>query len=216
MRSAAYYHASMNAIERRRLYSSIAASIFITGAVVYVVRDIGHIFPARINGAAVVTLVEPIQQGPTAVPNGRPVHSARAVDGDTLNIKFADSDERVYVRLIGVNTPESVDPRKSVQCFGKEASRYTATLMSTITSDTPAYVVMDSSQNEHDRYGRLLAYVYLPDGSLLNERIIADGYGFEYTYRTPYIFQTRFKAAERAARAAGSGLWATRACSGEL
>lgn len=186
------------------------------GAGVYLVWDIGRIFPARIHNATVAPVVEPIQQERTSVPGGRPVRNARAVDGDTLDIQFVDSAKREHVRLIGVNTPESVDPRKPVQCFGKEASAHTTQLVAAITADAPAYVVVDQSQGERDKYGRLLAYVYLPDGSLLNERIIADGYGFEYTYRTPYALQARFKTAEMAARAAGVGLWSAQACNGEL
>lgn len=131
---------------------------------------------------------------------------ARIVDGDTFIAERDGVQEKV--RLIGLDTPETVDPRKTVQCFGHEASARAKELL----TDTTVRLETDPSQDERDRYGRLLAYAYLPDGTLFNLQMIEEGYGHEYTYRIPYLFQTKFKAAERAAREGKRGLWADDAC----
>lgn len=131
---------------------------------------------------------------------------SRVVDGDTLKIKIGDSEDTV--RLIGINTPESVDPRTTVECFGKEASER----MKEIAEGKEVLIVKDSTQTERDKYHRLLAYVYLTDGTLLNQKMIEDGYAFEYTYNIPYEFQMEFKDAEKQAREKGLGLWDKSKC----
>lgn len=130
----------------------------------------------------------------------------RVVDGDTLDV--LNGGQEVRLRLIGINTPETVDPRKPVECFGLEASARAKVLLSgrSVRVDT------DSTQDHLDKYGRTLAYVTLPDGTSFNEEMIAEGYAHEYTYHYPYKYQTEFKAAERSAREAGRGLWAPGTC----
>jgi micrococcal nuclease len=122
----------------------------------------------------------------------------RAVDGDTLVL---DGGERV--RLIGVDTPETVDPRRPVQYFGKEASAFTHRMAQGRS------VRLEYDQDTRDRYGRTLAYVYLENGTFLNAEIIRQGYGHAYT-RFPFRYQAEFLALEREARAQGRGLWAAR------
>ena len=122
----------------------------------------------------------------------------RVVDGDTIVI---DGGEKV--RLIGVDTPETVDPRKPVQRFGHEASRFTLQLL------LDQRVKLQFDQRRVDRYGRTLAYVYLADGRLANEEIIRNGFGYAYTkYPFAQPMMERFRAAEREAREVGRGLWA--------
>ena len=91
----------------------------------------------------------------------------RVIDGDTIQL---DGGERV--RLIGVDTPEAVDPRRPVQYFGKEASAFTRRLAEGHT------VRLEYGDESFDRYQRTLAYVYLEDGTFLNAEIIRQGYGF--------------------------------------
>jgi micrococcal nuclease len=130
----------------------------------------------------------------------------RVVDGDTVVIKQGSANETV--RLIGLNTPETVDPRKAVQCFGKEASdKAKATL-----TGQRVRIELDPTQGLYDKYGRLLAYVWLEDGTLFNKYMISEGYGYEYTYNTPYKYQKDFKAAQKAAELAQKGLWAPGVC----
>ncbi len=133
------------------------------------------------------------------------------VDGDT--IKIIRNGTTTTVRLIGVDTPETVDPRKPQQCFGKEASTETKRLIS--ESGWEVRVVDDATQGEYDKYGRLLAYVYLHNGTLLDEYLVAKGYGREYTFKnSTYQFQKQFRRAQVNARAASLGLWSTQTCAG--
>ena len=125
----------------------------------------------------------------------------RVVDGDTVVVRNGDEEESV--RLIGIDTPETVHPNKSVECFGREAADY----MKQLLVDTRIILESDPSQGDRDRYGRLLRYLILPDGTNVNERMIRNGYAREYTYRTPYVYQSVFKNAENDAREHGRGLW---------
>lgn len=120
----------------------------------------------------------------------------RVVDGDTLVL---DGGERV--RLIGVNSPESVDPRRPVEYFGKEAAAFTRALAE------GRKVRLEYDLEKRDQYGRTLAYVYLEDGRMLNAEIIRQGYGQTYV-RFPFKYRDEFLALERQARAEGRGLWA--------
>lgn len=131
---------------------------------------------------------------------------SRVVDGDTIDVQ--KDGTIIRVRLIGLDTPETVDPRKPIQCFGAEASAEAHRILAgqTVRLET------DPSQDTHDKYGRLLAYAFLPDGSNVAEHLIADGFGHEYTYDMPYRYQKEFRAAEATARAAGRGLWASGTC----
>lgn len=131
---------------------------------------------------------------------------SRVVDGDTLEIVV--NGEKQKIRLIGVNTPETVDPRRPVQCFGKEASVFAEKLL----SGQLVRLETDSSQGDIDKYGRLLRYVYLSDGRLFNQELIASGYGIEYTYSKPYKYQIEFREAEVRARQDKLGLWADGVC----
>lgn len=130
----------------------------------------------------------------------------KVVDGDTLAVEMNRTS--VTLRLIGLDTPETVDPRKPVQCFGKEASSKAKELL----TGKIVRLEMDPSQGTLDKYGRTLAYVFLPDGALFNQYMIAEGYGHEYTYNLPYKYQSEFKAAEKQAREEKKGLWADDVC----
>jgi micrococcal nuclease len=138
---------------------------------------------------------------------------AKVVDGDTIDVVKVgnNSQDKIRLRLLGVNTPESVDPSRPLECFGKEASAYVANTI----RNSKVTLALDPSKPEQDKYGRVLAYVRLPDGQLLNQRIIEDGYGYEYTYhKERYQYQTEFKVAEARAKAAKLGLWSPSSCSG--
>ena len=110
--------------------------------------------------------------------------------------------------MIGLDTPETVDPRKPVQCFGRQASAQAKTIL----GGQSVYLETDPSQDTLDKYGRTLAYVWTASGRLFNLDMIADGYAFEYTYDLPYRYQADFKTAEDAARTQSRGLWSPGAC----
>jgi hypothetical protein len=114
------------------------------------------------------------------------------------------------LRLIGIDTPETVDPRKIVQCFGKEASDKAKSMRQNASVRLEA----DASQDERDKYSRLLRYVYLEDGTNYNKFMISEGYAHEYTYQLPYLHQKEFKAAEASARKDNRGLGSASTCGG--
>ncbi|NTU99441.1 YHYH domain-containing protein [Candidatus Falkowbacteria bacterium] len=131
----------------------------------------------------------------------------KVVDGDTVDVLIDGQTKRL--RLIGINTPETVDPRKPVECFGKEASANAKKLL----SGQEVSLEADDSQDSQDKYGRLLRYVRTKDGLFYNLEAIKQGYAYEYTYDIPYKYQKEFKAAQAEAQAAKVGLWADGACS---
>jgi len=131
-------------------------------------------------------------------------------DGDTLKINVEGKTETV--RLIGVDTPETVHPSKPVQCFGREASAKTKSLL----SGKSVYIETDSTQGTYDKYQRRLAYIFLEDGTNVAQLLIEEGYAHEYTYDGPYRYQEAFKAAEAAAKTNKRGLWADDACATEV
>jgi micrococcal nuclease len=133
----------------------------------------------------------------------------RVVDGDTVRVRSGSGEETL--RLIGLNTPETRDPRRGVECFGREASARAKELLEGQT----VFLEADSSQDERDRYGRLLRFVWMEDGRLFNLEMIAEGYAFEYTYERPYKYQAAFREVEAAARGAQLGLWSPQTCNGE-
>jgi micrococcal nuclease len=120
----------------------------------------------------------------------------RVIDGDTILVEGVGR-----VRLIGVDTPETVDPRRPVQVFGKEASAFTTALA------LDRVVRLEFDVTRTDRFNRTLAYVYLPDGAFLNAEIVRQGYGHAYT-SFPFRYLEDFRALEREARDAGRGLLA--------
>lgn len=124
----------------------------------------------------------------------------RVIDGDTIVVK---KDEQEYrVRMIGIDTPESVHPNKPVEYFGIEASNKLKELIENKNVELKA----DVTQDDVDRYGRLLRYVYLDDVDI-NLEMIKQGYAFEYTYRVPYEKQEEYREAESNARLNNLGLW---------
>ncbi|WP_157603227.1 thermonuclease family protein [Rathayibacter sp. Leaf299] len=147
-----------------------------------------------------------------ALPDGVPDTAQaavvdRVVDGDTVRV-LTDAGEELTVRLIGVDTPETVDPGEPVQCYGPEASAFTA---QTLPEDSNVFLERDPSQGDVDRYGRTLAYLWhvdtLDGAQLLNYELVAGGYAREYTYDTDYRYQRQLRTAQDTARSARAGLW---------
>ena len=119
----------------------------------------------------------------------------RVVDGDTIIVQ-----EVGRVRLIGVDTPETVNPRRPVECFGREASAFAKRMLE------GQRVRLEYDQDRTDRYGRTLAYVYLPNGAFVNAELVRQGYGHAYT-RFPFRYLDDFRRYERDARQRQRGLW---------
>jgi len=124
----------------------------------------------------------------------------KVVDGDTFWV--ADGSEKgLKIRLIGVNTPETVHPQKPVEYYGREASDYVKSIL------TGSKVKLQFDVNRTDRYGRTLAYVYLKDGTFLNADLIIKGYGQAMTVPPNVKYSEKFVELERKAREEKVGLW---------
>jgi len=146
----------------------------------------------------------------TVVSTAKTYYSVqKVIDGDTLSV--AMNGEIVTIRLIGIDTPETVHPSKPVECFGKEATNKAKAIL----AGTMVYLEQDPSQGTYDKYGRLLAYVFLSDGTNFNQMMIEKGYGYEYTYNLSYIYQAKFQSAEQEAKTYQRGLWAPGVCEEE-
>ena len=121
------------------------------------------------------------------------------LDGDTVIVAFADGSTDT-VRILGVDTPETHHPRKPVQCFGPEASAYTAARL------TGRLVRLEDDVEERDIYGRRLAYVIL-DGRRFDDELLRRGYGRLLVIAPNRAHSRAMLAAELDARRHGRGLW---------
>lgn len=132
----------------------------------------------------------------------------RVVDGDTVIVDL--DGERERVRLIGVDTPESVKPGSPVECFGREASDF---LKKELSSQKYLYLEFDEEAGRRDRNGRILAHLFNTQAQNINHKIIEQGYGYEYTYRgQKYLHKQEYKEAQKEADKNKRGLWADGAC----
>ncbi|MYC97323.1 MAG: thermonuclease family protein [Caldilineaceae bacterium SB0661_bin_32] len=124
----------------------------------------------------------------------------RVADGDTLTVQF-DSGEEETIRLLDVDTPETVHPNRPEECFGAQASDFTKTLMG-----QRVWI----EEEGRDRYGRLLAYVWTgdeEDGVLWNVRLLEEGLAVYNDYGNPGQYADTTRAAAEQAMLAGVGLW---------
>jgi micrococcal nuclease len=119
----------------------------------------------------------------------------RVIDGDTVEIEGGQK-----VRYIGIDTPETVDPRKPVQCFGAEASKKNKDLVE------GKIVRMEKDVTDKDKYGRLLRYVYVGD-DFINVEMVKQGFAYSYSYPPDIKFQNQILQAQQEAEAGKRGLW---------
>ncbi len=124
------------------------------------------------------------------------------VDGDTLDIDIADGKyDKTRIRLWGVDTPESKSPKYGVMYFGPQASEFTTQL--TLGKQVTVYLDSDRTRG---KYGRLLAYVKLPEGKFLNEVLIEEGYGYA-DLRFRHSFYNKYQQLGKSAQRNKKGLW---------
>jgi micrococcal nuclease len=167
---------------------------------------------ARIISILLLTLVWtlPVE----ASPANRTGTLVYVVDGDTLAIRIGKNVEKV--RLIGIDTPESRVTNRAhrqsaasnrdlstIISLGKQASK---TMRDLVQPGTP--VTLEFDVRERDKYGRLLAYAYLPDGSMINEKMLAQGYAQLLTIPPNVKYTERFQAALQKSQTEKRGLWA--------
>lgn len=146
---------------------------------------------------------------PTGVPAGaQPVLVERIVDGDTIAVRAWQTGQvlhttsQVTVRLLDVDTPETKKPGEPVQCYGPEATRFTAELL---RPGSTAYVLAD--RERRDRYGRYLLYVWTASGAFVEEEIVRTGHGRAVLYQPNRRYITQLRVTQAGALAAGRGLW---------
>ncbi len=134
---------------------------------------------------------------------GQTAQVVKIVDGDTITVLIGNQE--YTVRYIGINTPETKDPRRPVECFGKEASNKNKELLE------GKQVILQKDISETDKFGRLLRYIFLPleDGQILfvNDYLVREGYATSSSYPPDIKYQERFQVAEKAAQQNQVGLW---------
>ena len=169
----------------------------------------------RLLLALTVAIATSLSDGSAAIPAapvqppGLPAAKVtQVVDGDTIKVRLQGRE--YTLRLIGMDTPETVDPRKSVQCYGPEASNFAKRLLNNKT----VHLETDKSQGELDKYARMLRYIWLPDGRMYNYVAVLEGYAREYTYKSAYRYSSDFSSAQSDARTNGRGLWDRSNCNG--
>lgn len=154
-------------------------------------------------GVVIITYVWPWVQAKfeshPVVPAGQ-YAVTKTIDGDTIEVNMGGTLERV--RMIGVDTPETHKPNTPVQCYGPQASDYTKSQL----SGKSVRLEADPSDDNRDRYGRLLRYIYV-DNILYNKRLVELGYGFAYI-SFPFTKKVEFMQAQFDASSKKLGLWA--------
>ena len=133
-------------------------------------------------------------------PDGTtPAAVIRVVDGDTIEVEIEGEIHKV--RYIGIDTPETVDPRRPVGCFGEEASAANKALVEGKT------VILEKDVSDTDRFGRLLRYVWLNSQQMVNAMLVREGYAQASAYPPDVRHQELLDGLEAEARSAGRGLW---------
>ena len=169
--------------------------------------------PVVSAGAVPTSLATPATAGDLSPqggisPQGETVSGVvdRVVDGDTIHVIVDGQD--LTVRMIGINTPETVKPNSPVECYGPESSEFAKTVL----TGQRVTLEFDATQGRTDQYDRTLAYVWVENGDggsdLFNLASVALGYAYERQYGpTPYAWKELFAGAQKAAQLADSGLW---------
>ena len=130
-----------------------------------------------------------------SVPISQTVLVTKVIDGDTIEIEGGKR-----IRYIDVNTPETVDPNRPVQCFGQEASHKNKELV------LNQRVRLEKDVSETDKYGRLLRYVWVGD-TFVNDYLVRQGFAYATSYPPDIKYQKQFTEAQREAMKNNRGLW---------
>ena len=123
-------------------------------------------------------------------------------DGDTIKVEYNGNIEAV--RFLGIDTPEVNNPYSKEECFGPEASDKTKQTL----IGKSVYLLPDPNAQDRDKYDRLLRYIYLEDGTLINALLIKQGYAYAYIYKDEVLqFSKYFSLLEQEAKKNNLGLW---------
>lgn len=202
----------------------VIAGLFALGLIFGGPDETGTLAPHDERAAPATTTTTSSEEPPPAststttrrpsTTTARPRHAylvSDVVDGDTIKLTRTHGGGTVTVRVLGIDTPETRDPRRGVGCYGPEASAWaTRTLLGRSVA-----IATDSTQDVRDRYGRLLAYVRLPNGADYSTLAVRTGHAKHYVYNTPVSRASQLQAAEHSARANRRGLWGP-PCHGDI
>ena len=125
---------------------------------------------------------------------------SEVIDGDTIKVYTGSGIETI--RLIGINAPEKSSPYREEECFGKEASAEAEKML----SGGKVFLEADPMVSDKDKYGRILRYVFMPDGRFVNAELVAGGFAFNYPYEN-FQYLKYFNDLENRAKSARLGLW---------
>jgi micrococcal nuclease len=163
------------------------------------VRTLPVVFILFMVGAFAISLSGDLASAVYAQQQGTSVTVTRVVDGDTIEISPAIGGIE-DVRLIGADTPETVEPGTPVQPYGPQASSFTKAQLE------GKRVALEFDEQREDQYGRLLAYIHV-GGQIFNETLLSQGYAQLYIVSPNDKFEVRFRQAQEQARSAERGLW---------
>ena len=184
----------------RRLRNIVAVIITLTATTLFFLDR------SYISRSVTRTLQSAQQQdsGDISKYHGRQFTVVKVVDGDTLDIDIPDGKySHTRIRLWGIDTPETKDPRTGPMYFGKEASDFATKL----ALGKQVTIYLEKEKNSRDKYHRLLAYIQLPDGTFLNEVLLSEGYAYA-DLRFKHGLYNKYKQLESVARSQKKGLWA--------
>lgn len=164
----------------------------------------------RLLALVIAVILSGCAQDAVTEPGGAGVRARviRVVDGDTLKVRIGS--DRETVRVLGIDTPESVKPDTPVECGAKAATRFMRGLVLTDSGQgRTVLLVADQTQGRRDRFGRLLAYVELLDGRDVSLEILTAGLAETFVFASnPLLRAAEYRAAERSAKRSGRGIWA--------
>lgn len=191
-------------MNKKTWFFSVGSIVFITAWLLYVVSQIEptHILgsitevPNTISHTPTVVVTQITK--PTSAHSPDEVFVTRIIDGDTIEIATEGAVKKV--RYIGVDTPETVDPRKGVECYGREASQKNKDLVE------GKYVRLERDISDTDSFGRLLRYVYVDD-VMVNEVMVKEGYAYALTYPPDVTYSQLFRETQEHAKEVKNGLW---------
>jgi micrococcal nuclease len=176
--------------KRKALLAVSLAALAVSG-----ISFLGTLFAPAVSAGALES-ASVYEAATTTLVYGEPIRITRVIDGDTVELQGG-----ARLRYIGIDTPEEFKPNTPVQCYAKEAADENRRLVEgkevTIYKDVSAV----------DIYGRYLGFVYLPDGTFVNDLLVKEGYAFAYPYKPDTSKSALFAASEKAAKAAALGLW---------
>ncbi|MEK7655876.1 MAG: thermonuclease family protein [Patescibacteria group bacterium] len=190
---------------QKRFYAFIAA-LFITAFIgVFLILQEKSV-PVSVE--PIVNKVDDFQiQAQTSTTTDSNANSTvlRVIDGDTLVARLDNEPWDWTIRMLGINTPETVDPRKPVECFGKEASEK---LKSLLPPDSRIRLAPDPKADERDKYDRLLRNVFLADDTDVNALMVRDGFAYAYlSFPLDAERKKELKELETTAKQERRGLW---------